>query len=97
MRRYRLSPKALRDLQSLHDYIAREGSAERADRMLDALVEAMDRLAEMPGMGRVRRTRRGAELRVWPVPPFLVFYRRAEASIEIVRVLHGARDADALL
>jgi toxin ParE1/3/4 len=39
-------------------------------------------------------------LRIWRIdgfPNHLIFYRPIEGGIEIVRVLHGARDIDAVL
>jgi toxin ParE1/3/4 len=53
-------------------------------------------------MGRQRETTNPnlADLRQWPVPGFekyLIFYRPAEDGIDVVRVLHGARDLDAIL
>ena len=36
-------------------------------------------------------------LRFWRVAPYLVIYRQSEGGIEIVRVVHGARDLPALL
>lgn len=43
---------------------------------------------------------RQAGLRRWPIPGFrnyLIFYRPMENGVEIVRVLHGARDIAAAL
>ena len=56
----------------------------------------------MPGMGERRESAnpRLAELRVWRVEGFekhLIFYRPTQGGIEIVRVLHGARDIDSVL
>ena len=61
-----------------------------------------DKLARMPGMGERRESSnpRLAGLRVWRIdgfPNHLLFYRPVEGGIEIVRVLHGARDIDAVL
>lgn len=56
----------------------------------------------MPGIGERRESPnpRLAGLRVWRVEGFekhLIFYRPAGDGIEIVRVLHGARDIDSIL
>ncbi len=53
----------------------------------------------MPGIGERRESRnpRLHGLRIWRVEGFenhLIFYRPADDGIEIVRVLHGARDID---
>ncbi|MCI0461249.1 MAG: type II toxin-antitoxin system RelE/ParE family toxin [Gemmataceae bacterium] len=59
-------------------------------------------LATMPEMGAVRSFGENqlADLRMLPVRGFekhLVFYRSCGSGIEIVRVLHAARDLAALL
>ena len=56
----------------------------------------------MPGMGEQRESTnpRLDGLRVWRIdgfPNHLIFYRPIEGGIEIIRVLHGARDIDAVL
>ena len=56
----------------------------------------------MPGLGERRQTAnpRLEGLRVWRIQGFekhLIFYRPVDDGIEIVRVLHGARDIDRLL
>ena len=52
-------------------------------------------LAESPGIGRLR-PELAPGLRASPVEDYLLFYRQAATGIEIVRVLHGARDIDAV-
>ena len=72
-------------------------SATAAGRFRAAALEAIERLARCPLMGRAYVPgHAGLEgLRSWPVRGFeaiLVFYRPVEGGIEVVRVLHGARD-----
>jgi toxin ParE1/3/4 len=68
-----------------------------AARFVDAIEAAFERLSEMPSLG-VRRAFRNPRLRgmrMWPVPGFekyLIFYRVASERVEVIRVLHGARD-----
>jgi len=52
-------------------------------------------LASFPQMGRSREDL-GAELRSFPVKNYLVIYRPVKERIEIVRVVHTARDLKAL-
>lgn len=38
-------------------------------------------------------------MRVWPIrrfPNHLIFYRPIDGGIEVIRVLHGAQDLDAI-
>ena len=76
-------------------------SAVLADRFMDAVDRAAARLVAFPSIGRRVSFPRGSPigLRSWPVPGFeniLVFYRPVEGGIDVVRVIHGARDIRAL-
>jgi len=50
----------------------------------------------MPEMGR-RREELAMHLRSFPVGRYIIFYRSMQEGIEIVRVLHGARDLPPLI
>jgi toxin ParE1/3/4 len=96
-------PDAIRDLIESADYLARHASLPTADRFLAAAEKTIEQLARMPGLGTrwdSDRTRL-AGVRYRPVSRFrkyLVFYRpHAEGGIEVLRVLHGARDLANLL
>lgn len=101
MPRFAITPAADRDLEEQAAYIGRD-SLEAAVRFTDAAKAALMRLAEMPRMGSVRETRNPnlKGLRTWRIPGFerhLVFYRITDEGIEVVRVLHGARDIPRIL
>jgi toxin ParE1/3/4 len=53
-------------------------------------------LAEQPELGAARDDLLPG-LRVWPVVNHLIFYRLSTDGIEVVRVVHGARDYIKLL
>lgn len=96
-----IAPKADRDLDEQFFYIARD-NREAAMRFLRAAEATFERLAAMPELGELQAFRQPslAEVRVWRVGGFenyLVFYRPIERGVEIVRVLHGARDIPAAL
>lgn len=81
-------------------YIARD-SMDAALRFLDAADGELSRLADMPGLGRHREFSNPllADIRSWAIrgfPQHLIFYRPVKHGIEVVRVLHGARDIDSL-
>lgn len=94
MKRYHLSGPAQRDLREIRNYIAAD-SVTAAICFVDLLKTKCQRLAEFPGMGR-EREELGAGLRSFAVSNYLIFYRERNEGIEIVRVLHGARDIDSL-
>jgi len=66
-----------------------------ADRQMDRFDEVFHLLAEYPEAGHLRPDL--ADLRLYPVEHYNVLYRINAEAIEIVRVLHAARNApDAL-
>jgi toxin ParE1/3/4 len=50
-------------------------------------------LAQFPSMGRSRKDLSG-ELHSFPVKPYIIFYKRMESHIEILRILHQSRDIE---
>lgn len=92
--------QARRELLDHAFYIAQDGSVA-AHRFLDAAEAAFQQLAQLPRMGSPRefQNSRLVGIRQWPVPGFenyLIFYRPIEGGIEVLRVLHGARDIERL-
>ena len=96
MTSYILAPEALQDLQELWDYIATE-NLDAADRVIDTLFAAFERLAAMPGLGHRREDLTDRPLRFWTVDAYLVIYRAERTPIEIVAVTRGGRDILRLL
>lgn len=95
MQPYRLTPEADDDLDQIWEYIARDNVAA-ADRTDQRLHDEMHKLAEMPGLGH-RRPDIDQRFRVWKVYSYLVIYLPDATPLEIVRVIHGARDLPAIL
>jgi plasmid stabilization system protein ParE len=95
-RRVRVFPAADRDIDAHIAFISRE-RPEAALRFLDAVATTFDHIARMPGMGSARNYRnpRLAGLRMIPVSgfeTFLIFYIFTTRTVDIVRVLHTARN-----
>lgn len=100
MAEFRLSPEALDDLDAIHAFIAQH-NCQVADQVLDAAFTTLDMLARTPLMGRSRSFSHPelGELRSFRVEHFsnyLIFYRPRKGGIEVVRVLHAARNLDDL-
>lgn len=91
-----LSPEALRDIEEIWEFISND-NIDAADRVRDEIFSACDKLAEVPGMGHLRTDLAQEPLRFWPVFSYLIIYRPDAKPLEIVRVLHGARDVAQLL
>ena len=91
---YRLSGPAEKDLDDIWLYVAQD-DPDAANRLIDAIIESFLLLAENPLMGR-ERSELGPPLRSIPVGNYLIFHRPIENGIEVVRVLYGARNLQAL-
>ena len=99
---YHVLPAADRDLDDQAVYLATEASLETALRFYDAASTTFGKIASTPGIGErwPSANPRLDGLRVWRIEGFekhLIFYRMADDGIEIIRILHGARDIDTVL
>ena len=90
-RRFRLSQAASADLDDTWVYVAQQGSESAANRLIDSITERFPVLLQMPQSGRKRDEVRSG-LRSHPVSNYVIYYRKMKTGIEIVRVIHGARD-----
>ena len=88
--------QAKADLVEITAFIA-EDNPEAAQAFLDAAEATFAFIASLPSVGRAYRVQSPAaqSMRVWRVEGFeryLILYRSVENRIDIVRVLHTARD-----
>jgi len=88
------APLAERDLEDIWRYIAND-SLSAADHLIDRIEEKCQLRATNPEMGQPR-PELAPGLRSFSVGNYVVFYRPIEGGIEVARVVHGARDVDAL-
>ena len=95
MKPVRFSPLAETDLVEIGVYIARD-NPKRALSFIDELEIKCDALGGFPGTGVVRHDV-AADLRMLPHGSFMIFYREQEDHVRIERILHRARDVDALM
>jgi toxin ParE1/3/4 len=82
--------QAEEDLIGIWIYIAQD-NPEAANRVLDDIEQRFHALADNPLMGRLRPDI-APELHYFAVGSYLILYRTVEDGIQIVRVIHGARD-----
>lgn len=84
------TPESRRDYVEIWSYISVRdlAAAERLVRRFDATLEV---IASAPNMGR-KVEELAANLRSFPVGSYLIFYRPLDDGMELIRVLHGARD-----
>ncbi|MCW5644659.1 MAG: type II toxin-antitoxin system RelE/ParE family toxin [Rhodoferax sp.] len=85
-------PLAALDILDVWDHIADDNLAA-ADRWVDDLDIAFSRLATQPMMGRARPELAPA-IRSFPFRRYVIFYLPLPDGIDVVRVLHSARDID---
>lgn len=95
-KRFKLLPKAQIDLTSIIEYIATR-SPDNAIKVFDQLHDAMQTLAGMPGMGHTREDLTDRPVRFWAVHSYLIVYRPDRVPLEVLRIVHGARDLKAIL
>lgn len=82
-------PEAVRDLEGARAWIEQE-SPTKAATIAGRIRTAVERLAELPFLGRPGRVSGTRELIV-PRAPYLVPYRVRDETVEILRVYHHAR------
>jgi toxin ParE1/3/4 len=81
--------RAQKDLSALREYVAEE-DPHTAENLGGRIIEGTDVLIDFPsagGSGRVHNTR---ELLIVGTP-YIVVYRVRTGTVEILKVLHGAR------
>ncbi len=93
--KYTLAPSARRDMNEIWDYIAQD-NVNAADRLLEQFGEEFDLLAIHKLIGR-QEDRFGRGVRTLPHNAYLIFYLSDRDPIEIVRVIHSARDIPAIM
>lgn len=88
------TPSAVRDLAAIADWIATD-NLDGALQFYDEVDRVLSLIARYPFMGEdVEHL--GIGLRRHSLGDYLLFYRYLNSQIELVRVLHGARDIESL-
>lgn len=88
--------RANRDLTAIVRAIARDNPSA-AHAWLESAEELFRRLAANPEMSAVCETRRFGLVRQHSFGNYVIYYRPIADGIEILRVVHGARDQGPLL
>ncbi len=99
MEKYQLTPEATSDLFEIWNFINPD-NPDAANRVQEAVLRACDFLASSPLAGRVREDLTSLPLRLWvvqPYPMYLVVYDPGKNPLQIIRILHGARNLPSLL
>lgn len=100
-RSLRFRERALADVEGAVQWYAEQEGERTANEFLDALAAAYTHIARHPRTGSPRwaLVLNMAGLRSWTLDryPWLVFYVQRGDHIEVLRVLHAARDITAAL
>lgn len=96
--RFRLSDSAQQDIDTIwQDVYALSQSLVVADKIVRKLYDAFNLLGEMPQAGHIRADLTTKPLKFWSIYSYLIVYKPEASPIEIVAVIHGARDLKFLL
>ena len=79
---------AIDDLDQIENHVAQDRPLA-ARRLRGRLIDACERLADFPQIGRRSHQTRLRELTT--VPPYFVFYSLGADAVRIRRIIHGAR------
>lgn len=84
-------------------YLKRHATRKVANRFIDSVQTSLDLLAGMPDLGTTFSSDAPdlANARMWqvkkPFQNYLIYYRLNGAALDVLHVVHGARDLDAIL
>jgi plasmid stabilization system protein ParE len=97
-----IRPRAVRELTRLATYLARQARPALGRRFLKAVASTVARIARMPASGSLVELEnpRLLGIRVCAVKRFenyLISYRVTGELLEVLHLLHGARDVEGLL
>lgn len=99
MSAYQFTPLAADDLFEIWSYIA-SGNVSAANAVEKAVHQACNLLAKAPLAGRIRTDLTKLPVRFWFVQPYsnyVIVYDPETKPVQILRVLHGARNIPSLL
>jgi toxin ParE1/3/4 len=82
---------ATRHLGIIHEYVAQD-SKIYADRPIDRLTRRSEQLGSFPESGRVVPEFRRTDFREVIEPPYRIVYRVRPDQIDVLAVIHGARE-----
>lgn len=88
MRQIRWTTESADQLEAVVKHIQQDNPAA-ARNVAQAVVDRIEQLANLPGLGRPGEVRGTREL---VIAPYVVVYRATEEVVEILYIWHGAQD-----
>jgi len=93
-RKYRISEKAIEDLEKIWIYTFENWSIEQADRYYNLILDEIEFVAENFRSGKSMEHIKSG-YRASKVKSHLIFYRKAEDGlVEVIRILHQMMDIE---
>lgn len=89
-RSYRLSPRAIADLEEIWLDTRETWSARQAERSVGEIVETIEALCESPSRARAVDIRE--DYLKHPAGSHMIYFRLEERALVVIRVLHQRRD-----
>lgn len=94
MNRYIIAPSASQDLNKIADYFLAV-NLEAGEKLLIKFSQKCQQLAQFPNWGRSYSHIRSS-LRGLPLDGYIIFYRVTDDTVEILRIVSGRQDLEAL-
>lgn len=90
--RVELTPLATDDLESIRMYVSLD-SPDRADDLVERVLDRAESLAEYPRRARPARLRgrKGRDIREYFEPPFWIVFEVRPGLLRVLRIWHSAR------
>ena len=90
---FTLTPSTSRDIDGILEYVLEQSGPNRALDVHRKLNNGLSRIAAQPGLlGHIRDDLAFESLRVCLVFPFFIIYQPETKPVQIIGVIHGARD-----
>ncbi|MEH2194857.1 type II toxin-antitoxin system RelE/ParE family toxin [Aliinostoc sp. HNIBRCY26] len=94
-REFRLTEPAIKDIEEIADYIAKQSGLRESELFLSKLDAKFVKIAQFPNLGR-QRDEILPGIRSLSVNSYLILYMPIGQDVEIFRVISGYRDLTAL-
>lgn len=94
-REFRLTEPAIKDIEEIADYIAKQSGLRESELFLRKLDAKFVKIAQFPNLGR-QRDEILPGIRSLSVNSYLILYMPIGQDVEIFRVISGYRDLTAL-
>jgi toxin ParE1/3/4 len=85
------APAAIQDVEDISAYVERD-SPRYAKIVVDTIFKAAERVEMFPNIGRVVPEREDPAIREVLAYQYRIIYRLDDESVNIIAVVHGARD-----